>query len=352
MDTKLFKVSPEALDTPEAKSILQEAADLLKIGRLVAMPTETVYGLAACALDSVAVGRIFKAKDRPADNPLILHIASADELDTIAAVVPDSAHRLAEAFWPGPLTMVLERRPEIPAICSAGLPTVAVRCPSHPVARALIRAAGFPLAAPSANCSGRPSPTTADHVMADLGGRIEAVIDGGSCAVGLESTVISPAGIPTILRPGGITPDQIRAVLGEVMVDHAVLEPLTLNEHPQSPGMKYAHYAPRTTILLIEGGEQETITYINEQGQAHGDVCALCFDEMADAIRVPKVALGGRDDLEAQSHRLFAALRQIDELGCTVCYAVTPAANGIGLAVYNRLLRAAGFQVRKLGGGQ
>ena len=332
---------------------IETAAGIIKNGGLVAMPTETVYGLAANALDESAVASIFAAKDRPADNPLILHICDMGILNDIAENIPDTALRLAEKFWPGPLTMILKRKSNIPAICSAGLDTVAVRFPSNPVATALIKAAGVPLAAPSANCSGRPSPTKAEHVISDLSGRIDAVIDGGECHVGLESTVISlTGGVPKILRPGGVTLEQITDVIGVAEMDDAVLKPLEPGNHPNSPGMKYTHYAPRTTVMLCEGDSESFAEYANDQFERHKDVCVLCPEELLEKIAAPGLPLGRLDDAAAQCHGLFAALRDIDSLGSTVCYAYAPGKQGLSLAVYNRLLRASGFHVLQIGGAQ
>ena len=348
MTTAMLKVSADMSGIQDMQTIAG-AAEIILAGGLVAMPTETVYGLAANALDEKAVLSIFSAKARPADNPLILHISDMDMLDNIAYDIPDAARELARLFWPGPLTMIFNRKDTVPAVCSAGLNTVAVRFPAHPAAKALIKAAGVPLAAPSANYSGRPSPTSAQHVETDLSGRIDAIIDGGECEIGLESTVISFAGEPVVLRPGGITPEQISSVIGPIKVDEAVLKPLDLGEHPNSPGMKYTHYAPRTTVILCEGDRHGYIEYVNTQFERHGDVCALCPEEFAEEILSPRLSLGHMEDASDQSHRLFAALREVDELGSTVCYAYAPQKQGLGLAVYNRLLRASGFNLMQVG---
>jgi len=348
MITAMLKVSADMSDVQDIQAITA-AADIILAGGLVAMPTETVYGLAANAFDEKAVLSVFSAKGRPADNPLILHICDMNMLEDIAYDIPDKARELAHKFWPGPLTMIFKRKDTIPAICSAGLDTVAVRFPAHSAARALINAAGVPLAAPSANCSGRPSPTSARHVENDLLGRIDAIIDGGECEIGLESTVISFDGEPMVLRPGGITPEQIASVIGSVKVDEAVLKPLDLDEQPNSPGMKYTHYAPRTTVILCEGNRQDYIIYVNDQHERHGDICALCPEEISGEILSPCLSLGHVDDAADQSHRLFAALREVDGLGSTVCYIYAPQKQGLGLAVYNRLLRASGFNVIQVG---
>lgn len=323
---------------------IKTAGAILKNGGLVAIPTETVYGLAANALDSAAVISIFAAKGRPADNPLIVHISHLDQWAPLVAEIPPAAQQLAQAFWPGPLTIILPKSPMIPDAVSAGQSTVAVRFPSHPVARAVIDAAGVPLAAPSANLSGSPSPTRAAHVIADLEGRIDAVLDGGSCEVGLESTVVTLAeGVPRILRPGGITPEQLRQVLGTVEVDSAVLNPLKEGEKVLSPGTKYKHYSPKADVLLLQGHFSEYRNYVM-QHTAPG-AFALCYEGEAEQLSVPAVTFGAQQDVKGQAQRLFDALRQLDAEQATVVYARCPEPQGVGLAVYNRLIRAAGFKV-------
>ncbi len=318
------------------------AGELLRAGGLVAIPTETVYGLAANALDSGAVKRIYQTKGRPSDNPLIVHICEPSQIVPLVRQVPDSAKKLMEAFWPGPLTLILPKSDRIPAETSGGLSTVAVRFPSHPVAQAVIRAAGVPLAAPSANLSGRPSPTAFAHVKADLMGRIEGLLDGGDCGVGVESTVLTLAGpVPRLLRPGGITLEQLRSVLGEVEVDPAVLHRLEAGEKAVSPGMKYKHYAPKANVVLVDASPEDYINYVNSKRDCH----ALCFDEDVPGLTVPFLSYGGRYDRAGQAHLLFSSLLRLDELGAEQVYAHMPSKAGVGLAVYNRLIRAAGFQV-------
>lgn len=329
------------------KEDIAKAAVLLKAGGLVAIPTETVYGLAANALDGSAVKRIFKAKGRPQDNPLIVHIASLDTLPKLVAGVPDAALALADQFWPGPLTIILPKASCIPDEVSAGLETVAVRFPSHPVARAIIEASGLPLAAPSANTSGRPSPTKAEHVLHDLHGKIEAVVDGGDCGVGLESTVVSLAGDrPRLLRPGGVTHEQLEETLGPVEIDPAVTHAVQKNAVVSSPGMKYKHYSPKARVVILKGGGEDYIRYVNAHKRE--GAAALCFDEDAAALQVPAVSLGPEEDREEQARRLFDALRTIDQMGATLAYARCPEQTGVGLAVYNRLIRAAAFEVIEL----
>ncbi|MBQ7218263.1 MAG: threonylcarbamoyl-AMP synthase [Ruminococcus sp.] len=325
------------------------AAAVLRDGGLVAMPTETVYGLAANALDGNAVRRIFEAKGRPMDNPLIVHIAEIADIERLGLVreFPETARKLAEAFWPGPLTIIMDKGSVIPDEVSAGLSTVAIRLPSHPDARRLIRESGLPLAAPSANTSGKPSPTTAQHVIDDMDGRIEAVIDGGACDVGVESTVITVAAdIPRILRPGIITREEIAAVIGDVEVDKAVLNKLENNERASSPGMKYKHYAPRATVILVRGTDEKFIGFVNRCQKRDGNVAALCYTEDIGKIDAPVISLGSENDQKQQAQALFDALRAVDEIdGVEVVYAHCPSADGVGMALYNRLIRAAAFRV-------
>ena len=328
------------------------AAAVLRDGGLVAMPTETVYGLAANALDGNAVRRIFEAKGRPMDNPLIVHIAEIADIERLGLVreFPETARKLAEAFWPGPLTIIMDKGSVIPDEVSAGLSTVAIRLPSHPDARRLIRESGLPLAAPSANTSGKPSPTTAQHVIDDMDGRIEAVIDGGACDVGVESTVITVAtDIPRILRPGIITREEIAAVIGDVEVDKAVLNKLENNERASSPGMKYKHYAPRATVILVRGTDEKFIGFVNRCQKRDGNVAALCYTEDIGKIDAPVISLGSENDQKQQAQALFDALRAVDEIdGVEVVYAHCPSADGVGMALYNRLIRAAAFCVLDL----
>ncbi len=328
---------------------IDRAAALLAAGELVAIPTETVYGLAANALDGDAVKRIFAAKGRPQDNPLIVHIASEDALQSLVSHVPDSAKLLARAFWPGPLTMILPKAACIPEEVSAGLDTVAVRLPAHTVAQAVIKAAGVPLAAPSANRSGLPSPTAAEHVLQDLDGKIAAILDGGACKVGVESTVVTLCGEhPVLLRPGGITLEQLRAVLPDITVDAAVEHQMEAGQRAASPGMKYKHYAPKTEITVVKGGINEFVEYLKTQQD--GTCGVLCFDGEEEHFSCPCVSYGAKDNPKAQARRLFDALREVDALGVKRVFARCPATCGLGLAVYNRLIRAAAFHLIETGG--
>lgn len=327
------------------KQGIERAAELLRQGQLVGIPTETVYGLAANALDENAVAAIFEAKGRPQDNPLIVHVASADWLPRFALEIPESAKKLMDAFWPGPLTIILKKTERIPSIVSAGLDTAAFRCPSHPVAHALIEAAGIPLAAPSANLSGKPSTTKASHVVEDLNGKIAAVVDGGDCGVGVESTVITLCTErPRILRPGGVTPEQLSKVIGEVDIDRAVLEKIDPNAKVASPGMKYKHYAPKAHVMIVKGRSLDDVaSYVNERSGE--GVAVLCFNDEEPKFSAPCIAYGAENDGKEQARRLFDALRELDEIGAHTVYARCPKAEGVGLAVYNRLIRAAGFEI-------
>ncbi len=323
---------------------IEEAARLLRGGQLVAVPTETVYGLAADALNPAAVASIFAAKGRPMDNPLIVHIADMRDWEPLVRGIPDRAQKLADAFWPGPLTIILPAADCVPNEVRGGLDTVAVRFPSHPIAQAIILHAGCPLAAPSANRSGAPSPTNAERVWEDMQGRIAAVLDGGDSDVGVESTVIDLSHeTPRLLRPGGVTPEMIEEVIGKIDIDEAVTHALKQGAVAASPGMKYKHYAPKARIRLVKGDRDAYIRYVN--AHAADGVGALCFDEDAAALCVPSVSYGHRHEPLEQAHQMFDALRRLDELGMTTVYAACPTPRGVGLAVYNRLIRAAGFDI-------
>ena len=321
---------------------IKEAAEIILKGGIVGMPTETVYGLAADAENADAVAEIFRAKGRPQDNPLIVHIGDIADFEKYARNVPEMAYKLAERFCPGPLTMVLPKRDRIPDVTSAGLDTVGIRMPSHKAALALIRTSGKAVAAPSANLSGSPSPTTADHVMNDMRGRIPAIIDGGSCPVGVESTVISFEGNAVrILRPGFISAEEL-SEFAEVIIDRHITEAAECGERVLSPGMKYKHYSPKANVTIIEGSGTDYINFVNSQGGE--GVYAMPFDCDEKFCKIPCIPYG--DSSEEQAARLFAALRKFDELGAKQVYARCPSKEGVGLAVYNRLLRAAGFEIK------
>lgn len=329
---------------------IEKAAGLIIEGELVAFPTETVYGLGANALDPNAINRIFEAKNRPQDNPLIAHISDLSQLRPLIACEPsEAAQRMMEAFWPGPLTMIFPRAESVPANLSAGLDTVSVRLPAHPVARALIRNAGTPIAAPSANRSGRPSPTTAAHVFEDMDGRIPLILDGGPCKVGLESTVVDMTGdVPRILRPGGVTAEMIAQVAGACEVDSAVLRPLEEGEKPRSPGMKYRHYAPKGSLTIVTGNEENVAEAISEMydnalAEGHRPLILALNSHIAAYGERRTEALG--DDEAAMAHRIFALLRDADAAGADVLFSEAVEARGLGLAVMNRLGRAAAFHI-------
>lgn len=321
---------------------VDEAARLLREGAIVAIPTETVYGLAANAYDETAIRRVFEAKGRPQDNPLIVHISAFEQLAPLVTEIPDEAKKLADAFWPGPLTLVLPKSDRLPDAVSAGLDTVAIRMPSHPIARAVIERSGCPLAAPSANRSGRPSPTTARHVIDDLEGRIDAVLISDDCSVGVESTVLLLAdGAKRLLRPGGVTREMLESVIGPVTLDKAVLS-AEVTAKVSSPGMKYKHYAPATKVVLLVGDRDAYVDYVNHSTQP---CAALCFAEDAARLKCPCLPYGSGEDEATLARGLFDALRRVDTLGVAVAYVHAPSQQGVGLAVYNRLLRAAAFDV-------
>lgn len=326
---------------------IEHVASLLNNGEVVGMPTETVYGLAANAYDENAVEKIFKAKGRPQDNPLIVHIHSLDMLKDLVAEVPAIAYQLADKFWPGPLTMIFQKSENVPLAVTAGLSTVAVRFPSNKVANALIKKAGIPLAAPSANLSGSPSPTTANHVYNDLDGRIPAILDGGACEFGLESTVILlHKDKVTLLRPGSVTIEMLRSVVPQVEVADGVLHEVAEDEEVASPGMKHTHYSPRANVCIIDSDFQRFEKFIKEHQDEN--IGAMVFDGEDKKLDVPCVTFGEESDSIIQAKLLFSALRAIDDLGVDRIYARMPDKNGIGLAIYNRLLRAAGFEVISL----
>ncbi len=320
-----------------------KAARLLKDDGIVAIPTETVYGLAGNALKGSCVKKIFEAKGRPSDNPLIVHISDISQWKPLVKAIPESAMALAEKFWPGPLTIILPKSDIIPDEICGGLDTVAVRMPSDKTARAIIDACGFPLAAPSANTSGKPSPTLACHVKADLDGKIDGIVDGGECSVGIESTVISLAtDVPRLLRPGGITPAMLTEVLGEIEIDDAVYNKLQEGAVAASPGMKYKHYSPGAEVILIKGSYENYINYARKN--ADENTALLCF-EGEEVPDIKCVTYGKKDDPSSQAKHIFDALRTLDEIGAKKVFARFPENDGVGLAVFNRLVRAAAFNI-------
>lgn len=329
METKLFGTSE--YDIAEAGKMIAE-------GKLVAFPTETVYGLGANALNEEAVRNIYLAKGRPSDNPLIVHIAEKEDIVPLVKEVTPKAKALIDAFFPAPLTIILNKSDKVGKVVSGGLDTVAVRMPKNEIARKLIKASGCPIAAPSANTSGLPSPTRVKYVIDDMMGKIDGIIDGGDCEYGVESTVITLAtDVPTLLRPGAITKEMIEAVIGEITVAPAVLEGMKNDEVAASPGMKYKHYAPKAKVVIVNAEKKEYEKFVNAQKGAF----ALCFDD--DEVTIPKVTFGRENDDLSQAKELFDALRELDEMGAKKVYARIPHKDGVGMAVYNRLIRAAAF---------
>lgn len=328
--------------TAEYDRALKRSAELLKNGEVVGIPTETVYGLAANAFDEAAVKKIFEAKGRPSDNPLIVHIAKFEDLEPLVEEIPEKVKIMAAKFWPAPLTMIMKKSGKISDTVSGRLDTVAIRMPKSDYARAVIEACGVPLAAPSANLSGSPSPTNAKYVFDDMNGRIPLIIDGGSCEIGVESTVISFAEEPPrLLRPGGVTLEEMTELIGEIIVDDAVLNKLADGKVASSPGMKYKHYAPKADITIIKSDFAGFKALCESE-----NVTALVFDGENEHLSCPAVTYGDENDGYSQSARLFDALRELDEMGARKVYARCPDTSGMGLAVYNRLIRSAGFKIK------
>lgn len=324
------------------------AARVISAGGLLGIPTETVYGLGANGLDAAAVGAIFAAKGRPQDNPLILHVPDAGWLERYCTDVPPVAYALADQFWPGPLTMILRRKPIVPDAVTAGLDTVGMRCPDCAVTREIIALANVPVAAPSGNASGRPSPTTAAAMLEDMDGKIDAIVDAGPCQVGVESTIVDlTVTPPRLLRPGGVTLEELEDALGEVAVDEAVRRLMAPGEQPKAPGMKYRHYAPQAPVTVVRGDPDETAGYIvARMGERSG---VICFDEYAGYFRGHLVeAIGPAADQAQQARRIFDALRAFDHADVTDIWAQSPTDTGLGLAVTNRLNKAAGFHIIEL----
>ena len=329
----------------DAAGTAETAAKLIRAGELVAIPTETVYGLGADGLNEEAVARIFQAKGRPQDNPLILHISEPREMERFCHSIPNAAYALAEKFWPGPLTMVLPAREIVPRRTTGGLSTVAVRCPDNAVTRQIIRLSGCPIAAPSANLSGKPSTTTAQHVLHDHDGKIAAVVDGGPCRVGVESTIVDlTEDRPRLLRPGGITPEQLLEVLGDLVVDKAVTAQIDKDAVVKAPGMKYRHYAPDCQVVIVSGSREKAAAYIHRHF-APGDR-VLCFEEELPLYEnCNPLAYGKEADVNTLSAGLFSALRILDDPGIGMVFARCPVGGGVAYAVQNRLKKAAAFHI-------
>ena len=337
MKTRLLSAADP--DTPAI------AAEIIKYGGLVAIPTETVYGLGANGLDEQAVLKIFEAKGRPQDNQLILHISGPEQIEQFCHHIPQAAYDLAEAFWPGPLTMVLPAKDVVPRRTTAGLDTVGIRCPDSPVTREIIRLAGVPIAAPSANISGKPSTTTAEHVLHDHDGRIDAIVDGGPCRVGVESTIVDlTERRPRLLRPGGIGPEQLISVLGDLVVDKAVTAQVDKDAVVKAPGMKYRHYAPTEPVVIVSGSRENAAAYIRAHFEPGDRV--LCFEEelpLYDGCN--PLSYGREADVNTLSAGLFAALRELDDPKIHQVYARCPVGGGVAYAVQNRLKKAAAFHI-------
>ncbi len=353
METKIIQITKENIE-----ATTKEAAKVWADGGLVAFPTETVYGLGGNGLNKEASKKIYAAKGRPSDNPLILHIAEMNQfyplVKTGNAKIIARAEALADAFWPGPLTMILPKADDIPYETTGGLDTVAIRMPSHPAAQALLQACRLPIAAPSANLSGRPSPTSASHVIEDMDGRIEMIIDGGDVGIGVESTIIDLTGdVPMLLRPGFVTPEMLQQVLGTIETDAAVYHQVGKDVHPKAPGMKYRHYAPKASMVLVEGAQDQVIDYINEETKKKREqgmrIGVMATNESKDQYQADVVlSVGSRSAMDSVAHNLFRALREFDEENVDFIYSESFDASGCGFAVMNRLLKAAGHQVVRL----
>ena len=333
---------------------IEYAASIIKEGGLVAFPTETVYGLGANALDESASKKIYEAKGRPSDNPLIAHISCMDELSALVSEIPEAGRKLAEKYWPGPLTMVFPKKEIVPYGTTGGLETVAIRMPSDPVANRLIKLAGVPVAAPSANTSGRPSPTKAEHVVEDMNGKIEMIIDSGEVGIGVESTIVDVSGkVPMLLRPGAITMEMLRETLGEVEIDPAILGPLSADVKPKAPGMKYRHYAPQAEMTLVEGEMEHVVEFINQEAklalEAGLKVGIICTEESRESYQCGMLkVIGSRENEESVAHNLFAVLREFDDQKVDCIFSESFSKDRLGQAIMNRLCKAAGYHIVKV----
>ena len=343
MNTRIVKID----DKTEYGEQLKEAAALIRDGGLVVFPTETVYGLGGNGLMADAARKIYAAKGRPSDNPLIIHIAHPEDAEKYAHT-SEIYYKLAKEFMPGPLTVIMPKKDCIPLSVTGGLESVAVRCPSHPIAHELIKNAGVPIAAPSANISGRPSPTDAKYVVEDMNGRVDMIIDGGECEIGLESTIVKVDGDSlTLLRPGGITYDALCCVCDDVKIAPAVLEKLAENEKPLSPGMKYRHYAPNADFILLDGEDADVLEFMRVEQK--NNCAVLCYDEELIHLDASlSICIGAKNDLNTQAKKLFSSLREADKLGACKIYAHLPDLSGLGLALYNRMIRAAAHTIKKV----
>lgn len=351
METKIVKISDKNNVREEE---LLEAAKILGSGGLVAFPTETVYGLGANALDETAAKKIYEAKGRPSDNPLIAHISCMEELPALVREIPEAGRKLAERYWPGPLTMIFPKKDVVPYGTTGGLETVAVRMPSDPVANKLIKLAGVPVAAPSANTSGRPSPTKAEHVIEDMNGKIEMIIDGGEVGIGVESTIVDVSGqVPTLLRPGAVTMEMLRETLGQVEIDPAILGPVSAEIKPKAPGMKYRHYAPKADMILVEGETEQVVEYIvreSKKAEAAGKKVGIICTEESRSMYSKGIleVIGSREHEETVAHNLFAVLRDFDERQVDCIFSESFSKDRLGQAIMNRLCKAAGYHIVKV----
>lgn len=347
MNTKIIRIDKENFTDEQ----LMEAAEILRSGGLVAIPTETVYGLGANALDAAASKKIYEAKGRPSDNPLIAHISCMEELPALVAEIPEAGKKLAEKYWPGPLTMIFPKKDIVPYGTTGGLDTVAIRMPSDPIANRLIKLAGVPVAAPSANTSGRPSPTKAEHVVEDMNGKIEMIIDGGEVGIGVESTIVDVSGeVPMLLRPGAITMEMLRETLGEVEIDPAILGPMSADVKPKAPGMKYRHYAPKAEMTLVEGEMDKVVEFINREAKAALEagkkVGIICTEESKALYECGDLkVIGSREHEETVAHNLFAVLREFDDCQVDCIFSESFSKDSLGQAIMNRLCKAAGYHI-------
>lgn len=354
LHTQVWKIENPTDFTAHDREVLEKAAAIIRAGGLVAFPTETVYGLGANALDEAAAKKIYAAKGRPSDNPLIAHVSCLEEIAPLVSRMPEKGKKLAETYWPGPMTMVFPKSDIVPYGTTGGLDTVAIRMPSDPVAAELIRLSGVPIAAPSANTSGRPSPTKAEHVFQDMNGKIDAIIDGGPVGIGLESTIVDVTeDIPMVLRPGAITVEMLRETVGEVGIDPAILGPLSADVRPKAPGMKYRHYAPKADLTLVEGKTEAVVETINllaaEKIDEGRKVGIICTDETRKCYPAGILkSIGVRANQETIAHNLYAVLRDFDDCGAEYIYSEGFSEDNLGRAIMNRLNKAAGYHIMKV----
>lgn len=350
MDTVIRKIDVNNID----REVMEEASQVLHRGGMVAFPTETVYGLGADALDEKASAKIYAAKGRPSDNPLIVHISDIEQLDKLVCEIPDNAKKLMDAFWPGPMTLIFKKSGLVPDGTTGGLDTVAVRMPNHKVALELIRTSGVAIAAPSANTSGRPSPTTAAHVADDLSGKIDMIIDGGAVGIGIESTIVDVTSeIPMVLRPGYITMEMLEKVVGKVGIDKAITGPVSPDVKPKAPGMKYKHYAPKAELTMFKGELKNVVEHINNLTDKNVKLGIktgiIACEETKDMYKAGEVlSIGSRNNEDTIAHNLYGVLRKFDDMNVDVIYGETFEDNRLGQAIMNRLLKAAGYHVEKV----